>query len=262
MAFIASYTAGAISNAVKNKKKYQIQIENTSQTRDVLKIIERDINKAFNYKNIHVELYNEARQKQEERSQKGKKSKQQRTPKVPPGAPPPPQDPTSLAPRKPKYQPKTQKLQTHFVGDKHSFYFTSLNNTRTEANAQISDQMEVGYFLKNCKSLGNKKITSKCLWRQSTPYIDDDPTQDGDQVVLLENIEEFDVKYFDDQKKTWVDSWNSKTSNEPSIRDHFPVAVEVLLHVRKKEGKKPRSYKYTLTAKVRHPNNPNTRNRP
>ncbi len=75
MAFLSLFTVDAIQKAVKTKAKVQKEIDKTSTLRDALRIMERDINMAFNYRDIAIELYN---QTQTQRAKKSGQTSQQR----------------------------------------------------------------------------------------------------------------------------------------------------------------------------------------
>ena len=68
LAFLSVFTVQAIQNALKTKTKIQGEIDRNSTLRDALRIMERDINMAFNYHDAYIQLYNQA---QDERKKRG-----------------------------------------------------------------------------------------------------------------------------------------------------------------------------------------------
>ena len=56
MATLSILSSQSIQQAIKNKIKLQTQVEDMSQVRDALKVIERDVNLAFHYTDLETEL--------------------------------------------------------------------------------------------------------------------------------------------------------------------------------------------------------------
>ena len=64
--------------------------------------------------------------------------------------------PSDLPPIEP-FEERQYVILTHFIGDEDEMHFTSLNNVNLMAGAQESDQMEVSYYVENCRGRINKK---------------------------------------------------------------------------------------------------------
>lgn len=236
-------TAQAISQAIRAKVKLQDQIDDVSRLRDATRLIERDINLAYHYRDIEKEL---------EQILKKKNSPNQQTP---PGTPTPlppeaTQDPTNRR-EVPRRDP-----ETHFVGNSESMDFVTMNNARTVRNSRQADFVEVGYSLKDCKNLRDDKASSKCLWRRSSPYVDLDVTKGGNEVVLLENVSEFKIRYMGKGKQDWVSDWRTDAQGDGATKGKFPQAVEVSLTIEKKEKGKSKKYSMQVIVPVHFPNNP------
>jgi hypothetical protein len=121
----------------------------------------------------------------------------------------------------------------------------------------MADFVEVGYHLKTCKSLHEEKSGgSQCLWRRSSPYVDLDVTKGGDEVVLLENLTEFKLRYIGKGKQDWVTDWKTDESGDGATKGKFPTAVEVSVTIEKDEGKGKKKYSMQLVIPVHFPNNP------
>jgi type II secretion system protein J len=60
LAFISLFTSRMISQGVKAKGKIQAAIDRTSALNATLSLISKDIEQAFNYRDVNVELYNAA----------------------------------------------------------------------------------------------------------------------------------------------------------------------------------------------------------
>lgn len=241
-------TAQAIQQAVKSKTKLQDQIDDVSRMRDALRLLERDINLAYHYRDLEKEL---------EDLMKKKSS----------GAPPPggvpvgsglPGSLTNESPPNPAERREVPRRdpQTHFVGNNESLNFVTMNNARTVRNSKQADFVEVGYALRDCKSLREGGGSTKCLWRRSSPYVDLDVTKGGDEVALLENVSEFKLRYIGKGKQDWANDWRTDTQGDAATKGKFPQAVEVSLTVDKKVNGRSKKYSMQLVVPIHFPNNP------
>ena len=255
MATLGVLTARAITQGVKSKKRIQEQIDDVSKLRDSTKLMERDINLAVHFQDWENEIDLLV------------KKKSTTTPTTPAGAAAPgtPGNLGSLLPPDPLNNPNTPESEkreaaredptTFFVGTDSSVDFVTTNNTRMSRELKQADFLEVGYTVKDCKS-ADGKTSSKCLWRRTATFVDDDPTKGGEEMVLLENVTEFGLKYIGPGKQDWVKDWNSKTATEESIKNKFPSAVEISLTIEKKgEEKKAKKYSMQIVAAIHFTNN-------
>lgn len=262
MVFIAAFTGVMIQRGLQSRVKVQKQVELQSSVRDALSLISRDIEMAFHYRDINVELYNMA---QEDRKKAANKSTPPTTPPnpnqpptpTPPPPPPPPTDPNAVDP----YALKQVKVVTRLYGEADKIDFTSLNNFRSSKNQKTSDQAEVGYYLETCQNRGSKeKTSSECLWRRSSPYIDADVKEGGKAVVLLENVKSLKFRYLasgtDDN--LWQENWNTETGTEV-MKDQFPLAIELTLVKNDTRFTPPKEISMTMVAPLRFPNNKPTK---
>lgn len=237
LASIAVLAARSIQQGVKAKEKIQGQIDDVSRVRDALRLMERDVNLAFHYRDIEKELNDLV----------AKPANAAATP----GAPAPAPQPIQQAP--PREAPRRDPV-TDFVGAEDHMDFVTMNNARMVRNARQADFIEVGYALKDCRS-ADGKTSSKCLWRRSSPIVDDDVTTGGEETVLLENITEFKLQYIGKGKDDWVKDWRSDKGGDAITKGNYPGAVEISLVVVKGEGDKKKTYKMNITASVHFPNN-------
>ncbi len=225
----------SIQQAIKSKVKIQDQIDDVSRMRDALRLIEGDINEAFHYRDVEKEL-----------SDLIKKKSASKNPQVPN------QEQFSPPPEAPRVDPTT-----YFVGSGEKMDFVTMNNARMVRNMKQADFIEVGYSAKSCKSLTGEMGSSQCLWRRSTTWVDEDVTKGGDEVVLLENVSEFKLRYIGKGKDDWVSEWRSDTGGDAVTKNNFPSAVEVSLTVERKDPKTSKIKKYSMqiVAQIRFPNN-------
>lgn len=218
LAVISALTAASIQRSLRVKVKIQGDIDSESKVRNALRLIERDINLAFHYRNVDEEIRAELK-------------------KPEPGQPaPPPAPPSAEDNPAPNY--------TKFLGNSDSLHFSSLSNVRTSRESRDGDQGEVGYYLEGCDK-GN------CLYRRNSPVIDDDIDSGGGDTVLLDNVTDFRLKYFGEGKQDWVPMWKTGTDGDDDTRENFPQAVEVVLAI--KENNKEISISTIIP--LRFPNN-------
>lgn len=237
-------TTQSIQQAIKSKVKIQDQMDDVSKLRDALKLMERDINLAFHYNDIESEM--------DKLIAKYKKS-----------GSPSSGGPTSL-PGSPNYtyyeqdnSPKAtrQSPVTHFMGEAEKINFVTMNNARVVRNSRQADFVEVGYELKECKSLNPENSSGKCLWRRSSPYADEDVTRGGQEVALLEHISEFKLRYIGKGKQDWVSEWKSGVGADGATKDKFPDAVEISITFEKQIKGKSKKYSMQIVAPLHFPNN-------
>lgn len=262
LAGISVMTATTINRALRAKKKFTSEIEQTSVMRDTLRVIERDINMAFHYRNIHYEVLKKIREESG-----GQPQPQQQVPGgfQSPQTPAPVPQTTPTTPTGPQ-TPLLQDLKepppnyTQFLGENDSLYFTTVSHVRTQTDAPESDLAEVGYFVKNCKRRGpaEKNATSSCLWRKESLFIDDDLMKGGADTPLLENVEKFELLYFGEEKEGWQKQWRTDEKGHEEIRGRFPQAVQIKLTVADQDSNSKKKYSMVLVSALRFPNNPPT----
>lgn len=259
LAVISLFTVNALTRALQTKRKIQGQIDKTSTLRDALRVMERDINMAFHYKDINTELYNQA-QTERKKAAEAKKNPQldSKKPAPLPGQPgyQPPQglDANEVA----QYKLKPVKEWTKFIGTKDELNFTSLSNVRMTEDQPMSSQAEIGYHIKPCRRRSTQEQASRCLWRRVSNYIHEDITKYGTETVLLENVTVFSLRYLGpDKDDEWVEAWASDETGDDTTKGKFPYAVEITIEVKDPSPKaKDKTLRMTTVASIRNPNNP------
>lgn len=247
LATLTLLTAQAIQQAIQTKVKLQGQIDDVSRMRDTVRLIERDVNLAYHYRDIEKELNDLIRKKAQ-------------GPATPPGQPPVPpgtvsSDAQAEAATQERREVPRRDPVTHFVGNGESMNFPTMNNARTVRNSRQADFVEVGYALRECKSLREGQGSSKCLWRRSSPHVDLDITKGGDEVALLENVSEFKLRYMGKGKQDWVSDWRTDAQGDAVTKNKFPQAIEISLTVEKTERGKAKKYSMQIIAPIHFPNN-------
>ena len=236
MAVLTTIVSSAIRTSVQNKKKLEHRITAQATVYDTIRIIKRDVEKAFHYQDFFYEIEKKAIDQLNESIKK-----------VKPGQNQPARQPYPV-PRPP------QKL-THFVGLSDAVHFTSLNHFRTRYNAQESDQMEVGYFVDTCETRKTRNAT-KCLYRRTSPYLDDAVDEGGRKMVVAEHVTKFNLQYRSDQENAeWVDQWRSDNKGRQDHRNRFPHQVKLELEIHDEDSKYASRMKESLIMNIHFPNN-------
>lgn len=226
----------AISRALKARTKIQAEVDDVSALRDSMRMIKSDINLAFHHRDFEKEIQDLVTKKS--------------SGALRPGTPNPSQ------PATPPRQAKRQDPITDFVGTDNEMNFITLNGGRTVSNIQQADFVEVGYSLKSCNNLTTNQA-SQCLYRRTQGLLDDDIKTGGNEIVMLENVTEFKLRYIGETKQDWVTQWNSSVnSSDAGTKGLFPDAVEVSLSIEREIEKKQRSYSMQFVIPVHFPNNP------
>ncbi len=242
--FISLFTARSIRQGVQFKGKLQGSLDQRTALNNAMKIIERDINLAFHYQDFYYDLdveMEKAKYEAEKKKAEEDAKKNGTTSVFPPFV-------SKLKPL---------KQLTQFLGSENKLDFTNLNNIRVSENSQQSDQQEVGYFLKNCESVMKPELKGQCLWRRTSPYIDDKVDEGGDENVVLEGVQKFELRYFGKGKEDWYKEWKTNESGDDITKDNFPLAVEVSLSTEWKEkgAEKGKTMSAIRVVPLRFPNN-------
>ncbi|MFS4460281.1 type II secretion system protein GspJ [Bdellovibrio sp. HCB2-146] len=243
--------AQTIQQAIKSKVKVQGQVDDASRMRDAVRLIERDINLAYHYRDIEKEL--------EQILKKKNNPNQGQNPNPNPGGFVPPTDPDAIGSQTntgERREVPRRDPETHFVGSNEKLNFVTMNNARTVRDTRQADFVEVGYELKDCKSLKENGGNSKCIWRRTSPYVDLDVEKGGTEIVLLENVTEFKFRYIGKGKQDWNENWRSDSQGDGVTKGKFPTAVELSLTMTKKEGTREKKYSVQVIAPIHFPNNP------
>ena len=237
LAVMTLMTATAIRSAIQARAKATGLMQREALVRDALRVIERDVNSAFHYREISLDA---------------PAAGQPATAGTVPGAAAPV---APVAPAAPVDPNKKQQI-TAFMGENERMDFTALSHVRTSADAPESDQVEIGYYVAACKARTRTgTVDTSCLWRRESNDIDDDPTKGGQAVALVEHVEQFKLRYLGPDKEEWQDSWKTYQGGDDTTKDRFPYAVEVTLKVFDKTDPNAKPVSMTMTAEIRFPNN-------
>jgi len=269
LAILMAFTSRSVSRSVKDKNRLQAEIDRDSQLTNAFRLIERDLSMAFHYRDINSEVEQEIKKKCDAGQckkpknnsnggaasgstdgQPGEKAADSTNGQATSGGN------TGGTPIKLDFEPKQSENFTQFEGSDSSMSFSSLGNIRMYKDSPESHQMEVSYFLAPCRSFSTGEQV-QCLWRRTTPYIDQDITKGGNPTLLLENIKDFKLRYFGEGKQDWVSSWKTG-ADDTATQSRFPQAVEITLAVEEME----RVSRISGVVSVAFPNNPENKKIP
>jgi len=111
--------------------------------------------------------------------------------------------------------------------------FTSFSHRRLYRNAHESDQNELSYFMTN----DPKQPSLKVLARREQRRVDDDFKKGGQSQILIENVRNFELSFFDPLTSEWAPTWDStQTSAQPN---RLPTQAKILVTVPNVTGKGP-----------------------
>ena len=108
-------------------------------------------------------------------------------------------------------------------GDQDELHFATLGHLRVMKDSKESEQAEVGYLLK--EATGDEGQVWNLVKRTQSPP-DRDPEQGGQVYIMLENIQEFKLQYYDEGRKEWRREWDS---NSLDSNKRLPKAVEITI---------------------------------
>ena len=253
LAGLSVLTAQAMKSGIENRESISADLERESKVADAITIIRNDVSNAYHHRDINIRMLNEI----------SKPPTPVPPPPLAPGQPPPPPPPPPVQPgpnATPAPTPRaTPKIVTQFVGDSESMYFSSLSNVRVLRDSKESDQAKIGYFLKSCRSSNpktGKESNGRCLMRSISPFLDEDVTKTGDETVLLENVQDFHLRYLGPGHDDYVDSWKSTKEGDAASKNKFPMAVEVTLTAQDQSDSKDKPVTASALIPLRFPNNP------
>ncbi|MBW2688290.1 MAG: prepilin-type N-terminal cleavage/methylation domain-containing protein [Deltaproteobacteria bacterium] len=120
-------------------------------------------------------------------------------------------------------------VETAFIGKDNGrddrIDFTSFSHRRLYRDARESDQNEISYFVTEHPDDPDVQV----LARREQNRIDDDPRRGGKSQILVENVEEFNLEYFDPLLSDWVQTWN--TEDVLAQPNRLPTQVRIRLAI-------------------------------
>ncbi len=252
LGFISVFVTSLIKKSIKRSERLNSQSEQIDQIRSAFDLMGKDVNLSLNAKDINTYLYNEAEKSIAKKYEELKKVIQDHNKKKP--------TETKTLPPKPKSRQYNQKTLSYFEGTSTKLNLTTLNSLHFQKSKSLSDQVEVGYFVDDCKlfTRSGKRRSSQCLWRRQSGYIDDKFDEGGTATILLTDISEAEFKYLhfnsDESEPSWETNWSSSESPKPETKDKFPLAVRLKLKIVDPKNDK-NSQTHIASFRLNYPNN-------
>ncbi|RYZ66958.1 MAG: prepilin-type N-terminal cleavage/methylation domain-containing protein [Proteobacteria bacterium] len=266
LAMLSVLTTNAMRRAIDNRELVANDVARDARLADAIRVFRADITSAYHHRDFLTKLTNEA---------KDPNFKEESTTPAGGGNPPPPTPPPNgggdAPPRicinditgaqEPCTKPTPPQL-TGFVGDSSSLYLTTLSNIRTIRDSAESNQAKVGYYTKSCQVRNEgKTFPSKCLYRSTSPIIDKELTTPGPETVLLENVEQFQLRYLGPGNDDYVDTWKTGEGAPAATKEKFPYAVEITLTTQNKNDRKDKKTTSSALVPLWFPNNDKDKNK-
>ncbi|RYZ90140.1 MAG: prepilin-type N-terminal cleavage/methylation domain-containing protein [Proteobacteria bacterium] len=259
LAMLSVLTTNAMRRAIDNRELVANDVARDARLADAIRVFRADVTSAYHHRDFLTKLTNEARDPNDTSA----------TPD--PNKPPPPPTPTPSETRtcldpitgqqQPCVKPTPPQL-TGFVGDSSSLYLTTLSNIRTIRDSAESNQAKVGYYTKSCQVRNEgKTFPSKCLYRSTSPIIDKELTTPGPETVLLENVEQFQLRYLGPGNDDYVDTWKTGEGAPAATKEKFPYAVEITLTTQNKNDRKDKKTTSSALVPLWFPNNEKDKNK-
>jgi general secretion pathway protein J len=129
---------------------------------------------------------------------------------------------------------KSLTTEPGFLGrneDPDRLDFTSFAHIRRYLNAKEGDRCEVGYRVEEDRE--NRGTYN--LMRREAVVVDEDPEKGGKTTVLVEDVVEFDLEYYDPAMDKWEKEWNTTEATGQAGR--LPLQVRIYLTIHDEYGK-------------------------
>jgi general secretion pathway protein J len=114
-------------------------------------------------------------------------------------------------------------------GKQDDLTFSTFSHLRMRKDANESDQSVIQYFLE--KDPDDPKRTH--LFRRETRRLTGDKADQLDEYfpayIMIEDVEEFDVQYWDDRQREWIDEW--RTTRNDMQPDRLPPRIRLKIVV-------------------------------
>ena len=261
MAVLVTFSNRAVQSGLKSKVKIQDQVDEYSTVRDALRVMSEDIGQAYHYRDIEMEFKNAV--------QSAAKSA------APPPTPQPNPQSRSGAPANPGTNPEAtqaaqataQTLQrwmmkdpyrvdpsTQFWGNDTEVYFITMHAGRLREDVVQADFVKVSYKQAPCHRPGDPGNSGLCLLRSETPFVEGDFKKTGPSTIMVQNVNEFKLRYIGHGSTDWVSQWDS-VGGDGAAKGNFPEAVEISLTTLKGDGTAKKKIAMHIVAPVHFPNN-------
>jgi general secretion pathway protein J len=108
--------------------------------------------------------------------------------------------------------------------------FGSFSHYKFRADANESDQNELSYFIDRDPDDPGRNA----LIRREQANIDDDPDEGGVEQVLIEDVKELKLEFYDPKNDRWEDDWDAESMDQ---KNRLPMFVSIKLVAPGPDGK-------------------------
>ena len=108
--------------------------------------------------------------------------------------------------------------------------FASFSHRRMLRNSHESDQAELSYYTVDV--YGESRL--KKLMRREAAHLDLEPKEGGHKLILLNDVLEFNLSYYDRQMLEWLDEWD--TTQATGQGNRLPEQVRIRILIRSRNG--------------------------
>lgn len=131
-----------------------------------------------------------------------------------------------------------QAYQAGMKGNEDSIHFSTFGHYHFMKDHKDTDQVTVGYFVEKNEN-GFLRIM-----RRESDHLSDKLDTGGSPEPLVENVKKFHLRYYDSNKKDWVNEWDS---TQISVLGRLPEMVEIEIEVVEVDPGDPREEKSSRT---------------
>ncbi len=121
-----------------------------------------------------------------------------------------------------------EKTKTLFVGKRDELLFCYMGNIPVKAGGLETDQGVVEYRLGD----RSEDREGRDLVRRFKPIVDDDPEDDGEELVIATGVKKLQFEYYDREEEGWDDEWEADdplSDQEPGFK--LPPRVKIHLEL-------------------------------
>lgn len=113
--------------------------------------------------------------------------------------------------------------------------FTSFSHFKMVADANVSDQNELSYFvIRNPDPDPDADYNQMVLMRREQAPIDEDPDEGGLEQVLAYNVKSLEFEFYNPKEDRWEDEWDTEDSD---FKGRLPIFVSIRMKVLDPDGK-------------------------
>ena len=120
------------------------------------------------------------------------------------------------------------RTKTGFLGEHDSLKFTAFGYVPRVEDEKKSDQRQLAYYIDT-----DPKTQTQSLFRREQPNIDDNFEEGGRALVLLPNVRDLELQYWDKTKEEWKDKWDFTA---PETNATLPERVRIKITAVMEDG--------------------------